>query len=250
MSDRIEEIRKRLVSATQGPWRPCPHKMFVFGPKREMIASTSHGEEAYGVERGTVEIRGFGGGLPMDQNHDLIVNAPTDLAFLLAELDRLAAELAAAIALREEADQRADVCHANHEGAIRKLREERDAAIRERDARQAKIDAIRALIPDVMYDGDPMTPVAAVLDCPHSESGHHWKDGCPACFADELRAHATSDDAAARFRARDVGEPEHGVLASDAGRCEECNGTGEDPVIEACPFCEGTGRTEAAKGGE
>lgn len=92
MTDIVEEARALLAQATPGPWRPCPHKMFVFGPRHEMIASTSRGEPEYGVERGTVEIRGAGAGLPMDQNHDLIVAAPRLIAALADECERLRAE--------------------------------------------------------------------------------------------------------------------------------------------------------------
>lgn len=69
-------------------------KMFVFGPEHEMIASTSKGYPEDAAEKGTVEIRGAGGGLPMDQNHDLIVAAPEYLRRLVAAVRSLQKECA------------------------------------------------------------------------------------------------------------------------------------------------------------
>ncbi len=149
MTDRIEEIRKRLAEATPGPWRPCPHKMFVFGPRHEMIASTSHGDEEYGAERGTVEIRGAGAGLPMDENHDLIVNAPADLAFLLEVNAKLTRELAEA----REAFHDATRLRSQIQQARIKAEDERDAARQERDA-------MKAMMPKPPYDADTLERAA------------------------------------------------------------------------------------------
>jgi hypothetical protein len=95
----IQKARALLSAATPGPWRPCPHKMYVFGPGGgDILASKSHksDERDHGVTPGTVLIRGAGAGLPMDANHDLIVAAPATIAALADAL-----ELAEAQAARE-----------------------------------------------------------------------------------------------------------------------------------------------------
>ncbi len=82
----LEAAERMLDEATPGPWRPCPQKSFVFGPNHEMIASRSRVQDDGEPEKGTVEIRGFGAGLPMDANHDLIVAAPTLIRALIEEV--------------------------------------------------------------------------------------------------------------------------------------------------------------------
>lgn len=76
MSDPIEEARALLAKATPGEWHGCPMRMFVFAANGNPIA----------------ELRGLGGGLPMDANHDLIVAAPRLLRALVEECERLRAD--------------------------------------------------------------------------------------------------------------------------------------------------------------
>ena len=77
MSDRINEIRKRLAAATPGPWLWCydgsstwsigPHD-----PQVERVARTERYKNDW--DAGSA-------------NAQLIANAPTDIAFLLSRLE-------------------------------------------------------------------------------------------------------------------------------------------------------------------
>lgn len=95
--EREEEIRKLRQGITPPPWRPCPDKAYVFSSNGAMIASQSCGRDGFIVEEGTVELRGLGAGLPMDQNHDFIVAAPTIVDELYAEVLALREALARAM---------------------------------------------------------------------------------------------------------------------------------------------------------
>ena len=90
MSDRIEEIRKRWGAATPGPW--------------DVITSSGRGEEKWRtirakgrpvvrVDEFTRYTRGepetFCGVWIADANAGAIGAAPSDIAFLLAEVERL-----------------------------------------------------------------------------------------------------------------------------------------------------------------
>ena len=78
MNDRIEEIRERLTSATPGPWRIDENDPTIF----DSIVSTANDEPW-----GWVEVaRSLG------PDSDLIASAPADIAFLLAEVERLRAK--------------------------------------------------------------------------------------------------------------------------------------------------------------
>ena len=96
MSDRIEEIRKRWSAATPGPW--------------DVTTSSRRREEKWRTiraqGRAVVRVDEFtrhNGGEPEtycgvwidDANAQAIGAAPSDIAFLLAEVERLTAELGA-----------------------------------------------------------------------------------------------------------------------------------------------------------
>jgi len=95
MSDRIEEIRKRWSAATPGPW--------------DVTTNSGRGEEKWRtirakgwavvrVDEFTRYTRGepetFCGVWIEDANAQAIGAAPSDIAFLLAEVERQAAQLA------------------------------------------------------------------------------------------------------------------------------------------------------------
>lgn len=71
MSDRLTQIRARLDAATPGPW--------VVTPPRE-------GKRSSGVRRGRLEIAWS---VYATEDADLIAHAPADIAWLLAEVERL-----------------------------------------------------------------------------------------------------------------------------------------------------------------
>jgi hypothetical protein len=76
MIDRIDQIRARWKAATPGPWSICPERIYIFGPRMEMIADDNGPDGAF-------RLRGVGGRLPMDANIEAIAAAPEDVAWLL-----------------------------------------------------------------------------------------------------------------------------------------------------------------------
>ena len=76
MSKQTEEIRRRLAAATPGPWR-VGHD----GPSKPII-----------IPQTVTDLWGFDD--LEEENAELIAHAPTDLAFLLAENERLEREVA------------------------------------------------------------------------------------------------------------------------------------------------------------
>ena len=90
MSKQTEEIRRRLAAATPGPWR-VGHD----GPSKAVLsgAHPRHGMLAFHTFPRTVtNLWGFDD--LEEENAELIAHAPTDLAFLLAENERLEQEVA------------------------------------------------------------------------------------------------------------------------------------------------------------
>jgi hypothetical protein len=71
---RLEAIRARWAKATPGPWKPCPMRMYIFGPNAEMIADDGGCDDEF-------RIRGVGRRLPMDANIEAIAAAPEDVAY-------------------------------------------------------------------------------------------------------------------------------------------------------------------------
>ena len=131
-NDRAK-LRALAMGATPGPWRPCPQKAFIFGPRHEMIASRSRTQDEGEPEKGTVEIRGFGGGLPMDANHDFIVATGPDV--VVALLDALEEA-------RRLATVRSPMCQCSDDEACQFVRE-RDALRTELAAAQAELARLR-----------------------------------------------------------------------------------------------------------
>lgn len=128
--DRLEAVAN---AATPGPWRPCPQKSFIFGPAHEMVASRLRSPGDDEPEEGTVEIRGFGGGLPMDANHDFIVATSPDVVLrLVAELRVARDALDVALDLEVERDD---------------ARESRDRLAAELTEARAEIERLRAMVP-------------------------------------------------------------------------------------------------------
>jgi hypothetical protein len=86
--EKLAKITKIAKSATPGPWVHDSYQtdiMFVFGPEIEMIMSRSC--EGFAV------IRGFGAGLPMDENGEFIANSRQDVPDLLEHIAALEDEL-------------------------------------------------------------------------------------------------------------------------------------------------------------
>lgn len=119
---------------------------------------------------------------------------------------------------------------------LAEARAERDEARRERDERPniSRADA-RDFSDDPITNADAEARVTSALRVHAAgvDATARFRSRADKCDPVEVPVLAAGVDAprvdaATRFRARDVGEPEHGVLASD----------------------EETGRTEAAKGGE
>ena len=85
----LEAIKTRIAKATPGPWE------WVVRPKRHMLLHRFSARGSFTVleTQGDVEAE-----YPCatDADRDLIQNAPTDLAALISEIERLHAELAAA----------------------------------------------------------------------------------------------------------------------------------------------------------
>ena len=109
MTDRIDEIRERLTSATPGPWRIDENDPTSF----DSIVSTANDEPW-----GWVEVaRSLG------PDSDLIASAPADIAFLLAEVERLTAandrlaRIASQVAVTLEEGKRDLMAHAWDRGA-------------------------------------------------------------------------------------------------------------------------------------
>ena len=72
--DRLTEIRARLDAATPGPWERHPSEPWIY------------------VRRGPFTVNIIGTQLRAAQQHgdaDLIAHAPADIAWLLAEVERL-----------------------------------------------------------------------------------------------------------------------------------------------------------------
>ena len=86
MSDRIEEIRERLEKATPGPWED------------DGVNVTQANGEWVDVTPSRVECMSYcyGGSVERmkDDDRTFIANAPADVAFLLAEVERLEREKA------------------------------------------------------------------------------------------------------------------------------------------------------------
>jgi hypothetical protein len=76
---RIDEIRKRVEAATPGPWRFDLNRRFI--ESLETFEKLAEGAYDRLEEDSYIDIA--------DKNADLIANAPSDLAFLLAEVERL-----------------------------------------------------------------------------------------------------------------------------------------------------------------
>lgn len=106
--ERLDEIRARLAAATDGPWsvvyesEECPpfkpYAYAIHGPTMQGVLESQVSDDfkaQYGHQMD--EVTGVA-----DDDAELIAHAPTDLAALLAELDRLCDELAKARAVTED----------------------------------------------------------------------------------------------------------------------------------------------------
>ena len=71
MPDRLQEIRARLDAATPGPW---------------VVKPPGEGKSSSGIRRGALDIAWS---VTAREDADLIANAPADIAWLLAEVERL-----------------------------------------------------------------------------------------------------------------------------------------------------------------
>lgn len=84
MNDRIQKIKKRLAEATPGPWES------VVGSYNETIIVGQKGTVmSFG---GTVAFESFKGDEPNDDDEKFITWAPSDIAYLLSEVERLQME--------------------------------------------------------------------------------------------------------------------------------------------------------------
>ena len=97
MTDRLDEIQARLEAATPGPWgvmklpstHPDAGKPYVY--TRNDVYPEGHVQDVFG---GVVCI--FSNGdpdWPHQVNAELVANAPTDIAWLLDEIERQRGEL-------------------------------------------------------------------------------------------------------------------------------------------------------------
>jgi hypothetical protein len=87
--DRLEEIRARLAAATPGPWtaiqktwrsRTSGHTWSAYGIEQSQEV---YGDDAWAISYATDT------GQIAQKDADLIAHAPADLAYLLAEVERL-----------------------------------------------------------------------------------------------------------------------------------------------------------------
>lgn len=122
----LDALEALAAEATPLPWQPCPMKMFLFGPRSEMIASESRrsDQRESGIEPGSVVLRGVGAGLPLEANHDYILAACNAVPALVARIRTLQACLEVETAAhegccREVIDLRVKVIPANLATTIR-----------------------------------------------------------------------------------------------------------------------------------
>jgi len=83
-----QSIRARLAKATPGPWRVESRHL-----GDSSAACISAGINSYGDGPESYPIGILSKGTVSDANADFIANAPTDIAFLLSEIDRLTADV-------------------------------------------------------------------------------------------------------------------------------------------------------------
>ena len=89
----LHRLGALLVAATERPWRLDAQEMYLWGPRREMVAdTTTQYEKPPAAGDVALRIRGHGAGLPQRQNGALVEAAVNALPALLA-----VAELAMAI---------------------------------------------------------------------------------------------------------------------------------------------------------
>ncbi len=86
MADRLEEIKARLAAATPGPWEESGGTEFGF-----RIAATER--ESKRIVRELSIASSHGGNVRAFADAALIAHAPTDLAYLIAEVEWLRREL-------------------------------------------------------------------------------------------------------------------------------------------------------------
>ena len=85
MTDRLDEIRKRLGAATPGPWHIERMKHSL---KHSEIWLQPEDEHAWSLDCNTYQPNSKD-----EANAQLIAHAPEDIAYLLAEVERLQADL-------------------------------------------------------------------------------------------------------------------------------------------------------------
>ena len=71
---KLDEIRERLEAATEGPWDWCSELWQLRHMTGKYVCT---------------EVLHAKGTLPTDNDAEFIANAPTDIAYLLAEVERL-----------------------------------------------------------------------------------------------------------------------------------------------------------------
>jgi len=98
----LDEIRERWAKGTPGPWVICP-TIYRKGEWRFEPGVERNGEFVPLVEKeGCEYIRDLG---LIEANADKIANAPTDIAFLLAEVERLEKDIELMQSVMDEADR-------------------------------------------------------------------------------------------------------------------------------------------------
>lgn len=106
-SERLSEIQERLAKSSSAPWG-----IMLDGPRGDGKPWTAYREAAPGLTIGspdhTEPVARVSGYLrSAEANAALIANAPADLQFLLADNERLRAEITKLDGFRHEADTRA-----------------------------------------------------------------------------------------------------------------------------------------------
>lgn len=92
MSDRLETIRERWAKATPGPWKAKCYRDW----QPVVTANTEHEDDRPLVVAPT---DGNGRGTQDEQNVEAIAAAPEDIAYLIAEVERLRAPIYRATAM-------------------------------------------------------------------------------------------------------------------------------------------------------